>query len=211
MGHIMEIIMRWTRPFILLALVLVGIAACSESTSPNNPRPPAALNVVRLDATSPPLFNGVDSFYAKKGVDRELLIFFQDAVGGSGEEFLRFRVDAPSLLARPDGTPFAVGDSVLITVRVVDPTRVLFDMEPSGLTFDPTQPALLKVHYDHADHDFNEDGVINVFDVQIKSQLAIWRQELLTDPFVRLGSVNAEGLEEIDADILGFTRYAIAY
>jgi hypothetical protein len=50
-----------------------------------------------------------------------------------------------------------------------------------------------------------------VFDIQIKSQLAIWRQELPTDPFLRLGSVNAEDLEEINANILGFTRYAIAY
>lgn len=201
-----------TRPFILLAVgLLIGTAACSDSTSPTDSRPPASLNVIRLAATSPALFNGVDSFYAKKGEDRELRIFFQDEVGGSGEEFLRLRVDAPSLLARPDGTPFAAGDSVLITVRVADPVKVLFDMEPTGLTFDPAVPAELKIHYNHADHDFNEDGVINVFDTQIKSQLAIWQQETLTDPFVRVGSVNAEGLEEIEAKILGFTRYAIAY
>jgi hypothetical protein len=84
-------------------------------------------------------------------------------------------------------------------------------MEPNGLTFDPAQPAELKIHYNHADHDFNEDGVINVIDARLKSELAIWRQELLADPFVRLGSVNSEGLEEIEAKILGFTRYAIAY
>jgi hypothetical protein len=50
-----------------------------------------------------------------------------------------------------------------------------------------------------------------VIDARLKSELAIWRQELLADPFVRLGSVNSEGLEEIEAKILGFTRYAIAY
>jgi hypothetical protein len=94
---------------------------------------------------------------------------------------------------------------------VVDPANILFEMEPSGLTFDPAEPAELKIHYNHADHDFNEDGAINAFDTQIKSTLAIWRQESLTDAFVRLGSVNVEDLEEINADILGFTRYAIAY
>lgn len=205
--------MRRSHPlFLLIAVLLGGMAACSDSASPNDTtRPPTDLNVIRLDPASTPLFNAVDSFYAKKGEDRELRIYFQDEVGGQGEEFLRFRVDAPTLLARPDGTPFLSGDSVLITVRVVDPTRVMVDMEPSGLTFDPARPAELKIHYDHADHDFNEDGTINTADDGIKSQLAIWRQELPTDPFVKLGSVNVEGLEEINADILGFTRYAIAY
>lgn len=205
--------MSCPRPLILLAATLVvGLAACSDSASPNDTtRPPGELNVIRVDPTSRPLFNPVDSFYAKKGEDRELRIYFQDDVGGSGEEFLRLRVDAPTLQARPDGTPFLGGDSILITVRVVDPMRVLVEMEPTGLTFDPVVPARLKIHYNHADHDFNEDGAIDISDDLIKSQLAIWRQETLTDPFVRLGSVNVEELEEIDADILGFTRYAIAY
>ena len=204
--------MRRTRhPFALL-LGLLGFAACSDSTSPGDTtRDPAQLNVVRLASTSPPLFNAADSFYAKKGEDRELRIYFQDQVGGSGEEFLRLIVSAPSLLARPDGTPILTGDSVQIHVRVADPTRILFEMEPAGLTFDPARPAELKIHYAHADHDFNEDGSINSLDSAIEQQLAIWKQETLPDPFVRLGSLNEVTLEEIDADILGFTRYAIAY
>ena len=213
MGPTKETLMCRTRPLVgLVAVLLTGIAACSSSTAPNDTtRPPADLNVIRLAASSRPLFNAADSFYAKKGEDRELRIYFQDDVGGAGEEFLRLRVDAPTLLARPDGTPFAVGDSVLITVRVADPTKIMLDMEPSGLAFDPALPAQLKIEYAHADHDFNEDGTINALDTQIKSRLALWRQELVTDPFVRLGSVNVEDLEEINADILGFTRYAIAY
>jgi hypothetical protein len=214
MGQTKEMLMRRTRPLPMLAAVLLaGIAACSDSAAPpgDTTRPPTELNVIRLAASSRPLFNPADSFYAKKGEDRELRIYFQDDVGGQGEEFLRLRVDAPTLLARPDGTLFATGDSVLIIVRVVDPAKIMFDMEPSGLTFDPARPAELKIEYAHADHDFNEDGAINAFDEQIKSRLALWRQELVTDPFVRLGSVNVEDLEEINAEILGFTRYAIAY
>lgn len=204
--------MRRTRSPITLLLVLLGFSACGDSTAPGDTtRDPADLNVVRLAQTSPPLFNGVDSFYARKGEDRELRIYFQDEVGGSGEEFLRLKVSAPSLLARPDGTPFLTGDSILITVRVVDPIRILFEMEPAGLTFAPGTPAELKIHYAHADHDFDEDGSIDSVDDQIKSELAIWRQETLSDPFVRLGSVNEVTLEEVNADILGFTRYAIAY
>ena len=195
-----------------VAAILVAATACSDSTAPgDNSRPPENLNVVRLASTSPPLFNPEESFFAKKGEDRELRIYFQDLSGGQGEEFLRLRVRDESLLSRPDGTPFAAGDSVLITVRVVDVTRILFEADPSGLTFNPSQPAELKIHYSHADHDFDEDGTIDASDDQIKSQLAIWRQATLTDPFIRLGSVNVEGLEEINADILGVSRYAIAY
>lgn len=201
------------RAFVLtVAAILVAATACSDSTAPgDNSRPPENLNVVRLASTSPPLFNPEESFFAKKGEDRELRIYFQDLSGGQGEEFLRLRVRDESLLSRPDGTPFAAGDSVLITVRVVDVTRILFEAEPSGLTFNPSQPAELKIHYSHADHDFDEDGTIDASDDQIKSQLAIWRQATLTGPFIRLGSVNIEGLEEINADILGFSRFAIAY
>ena len=201
------------RAFVLtVAAILVAATACSDSTAPgDNTRPPESLNVARLASTSPPLFNPEESFFAKKGEDRELRIYFQDVSGGQGEEFLRLRVRDESLLSRPDGTPFAAGDSVLITVRVVDVTRILFEADPSGLTFNPSQPAELKIHYSHADHDFNEDGTIDASDDQIKSQLAIWRQETLTGPFIRLGSVNIEGLEEINADILGFSRFAIAY
>jgi hypothetical protein len=210
---IKEISMRGTRPIMLLfAGLLSGALGCSDTTSPGDTtRPPANLNVVRVATGSPPLFNPEQSFYAVQGQDREVRISFQDQGGGEGEEFLRFRVRPTSLLAHPDGTPFVAGDSVLITVQVLDPTNILFQMEPTGLTFNPAEPAELKIHYDHADHDFNEDGIINATDDQIKSTLAIWRQETAADNFVRLGSVNVEDLEEINADILGFTRYAIAY
>jgi hypothetical protein len=195
----------------LLALLLLGGSACSDTTSPGQGGQSTDFHIVRLDPTSPPIFNPEQSFYAVQNQDRELRISFQDASGAEGEEFLRLRVRPGSLQANPDGTPIAAGDSVLITVRVVSVDSVLFDMEPSGLTFNPAEPAELKIHYAHADHDFNEDGIVNVFDDQIKTQLAIWRQEAVGDPFAKLGSVNVEDSEEINADILGFTRYAIAY
>jgi hypothetical protein len=201
------------RAFVLtVAAVLVTGTACSDSTAPgDNTRPPDNLNFARLASTSPPLFNADTSFYAIKGVDHEVRISFRNSTGGEGEEFLRLRIRKESLLSRPDGTAFAEGDSVLITVHVADVSKVLFEAEPSGLTFNPAEPAELKIHYSHADHDFNEDGAVDALDAQIKTQLAIWRQETLADPFIRLGSVNVEGLEEINADILGFTRFAIAY
>jgi len=206
--------MRSPRILISIVGLLAGLAGCSsDSSSPGDGsnRPSGDLNIIQLDASSPPLLNPDTSFYAVQGEDREVRISFQDAAGAEGEEFFRLRVRSGSLQALSDGTPIAPGDSVLITVHVVDPARILFELEPSGLTFNASEPAELKIHYNHADHDFNNDGTVNLFDDQIKDQLAIWRQEALNDPFVKLGSVNVEESEEINADILGFTRYAIAY
>ena len=109
-----------------------------------------------------------------------------------GDEYLRLRVDDEALLAYPDGTPFAEGDSVLITVRVVDPARLLFEFEPAGLTFSPRRPAELKIRYDKADDDLDEDGDVDLEDDDLELTLAIWRQESDGDPFVRLGSCSID-------------------
>jgi hypothetical protein len=197
----------------LLLMLPAALLACSDSGSPNDgtTKPPSELTVLRLSADSRPLFNPEQSFYARRGEDREARIFFQDEAGGAGEEYLRLRVDAQSLLAYPDGTPFAEDDSVLITVRVVDPTELLFELEPSGLQFSPQEPALLKIHYDHADDDLNEDGEVDDSDTSLEQSLSIWRQESPADPFVRLGSVLDQSLEEVEAELQGFSRYALAY
>jgi hypothetical protein len=186
-------------------------ASCSDGSGPNDGKPPSDLNVVHVASTSAPLFNPVDSFYARRGEDREVRIYFQDDVGGAGEEYLRLRIDAPTLLALPDGSPILPGDSVLVHVRGVDPTQMLFELEPTGLKFNPLVPAQLKIHYDHADGDLNDDGSVNGEDDAIEGTLAIWRQEQPGDPFVRLGSVVSADLDEAEAELTGFSRYALAY
>ena len=203
-------------PRVLLAASLLAIASCSDSSGPGingggDTRPPAELNILRLAPSSPLLLNPVDSFYAKKGENREIRIFFADIEGGQGEEYLRLGIDNESLLARPDGTPFAEGDSILIHVSVVDPDRLLFQMEPSGLTFSSDKPARLKIHYGHSGDDLNDDGKVDGQDDSIESTLSIWRQETPSDPFIRLGSIRSQDLREIDADLQGFSRYALAY
>jgi hypothetical protein len=120
-------------------------------------------------------------------------------------------VDAEALSARPDGTPIADGDSVLITVRVVDPARLLFQFEPAGLTFNPSRPAELRIHYNHADDDLDEDGDVDVDDATLELTIGIWRQENDGDPFERLGSLLVDNLEEVEAELGGFSRYALAY
>jgi hypothetical protein len=205
-----------TRLVLPLSIVLGLIVGCgnSDGSGPNPPpeqRPPAALNILKLAQNSPPVFNPVESFWAKKGEDAEARIYFQDAVGGQGEEYLRLRIDDITLQALPDGTPIALGDSVLITIRSVDPTQILFELEPSGLTFNPQKPAELDIKYQQADDDFNEDGVVDQEDDDIEDILAIWRQENPGDDFVKIGSLIIESLEEVEAELLGFSRFAVAY
>jgi hypothetical protein len=199
----------------LIALSLAFVLACSDSGGPDddNTRPPSDLTILRLSENSPPLFNPEVSFYAVKGDNREIRIFFEeeDDPGEAGDEYLRLEIDADALLAYPDGTPFAEDDSVLITIRVVDPARLLFEFEPAGLTFEPDRPAELKIHYDKADDDLDEDGDVDLDDEALELTLAIWRQESEGDPFVRLGSLVIDDLEEIDAELEGFSRYALAY
>jgi len=69
----------------------------------------------------------------------------------------------------------------------------------------------LEIEYGEADDDFNEDGTVDEEDDAIEDELAIWRQAVVGGVFERLGSVTIEDLEEIEVDLLGFSRYAIAY
>ena len=203
-----------SRRVAVMAVMMAGAAAaCSESTAPNPaaPRPASELNILKLAQNAPPLWNPSISFYAVRGEDREGRIFFQDGSGGQGNEYLKLVIKDGSLSTRPDGSSFAVGDSVLITVTVVDVQRILFQLEPDGLRFDPAEPAELEIEYGEADDDFNEDGEVDEEDDAIEMQLAIWRQETIGGLFERLGSVIIEDLEELEVDLLGFSRYAIAY
>jgi hypothetical protein len=195
-----------------LAALLGAVGSCSDGSAPNDgTKPPSELNVIHVAPTSTPLFNPSETFYAKRGEDREVRIFFQDEVGGQGEEYLRLLVNAQSLLALPDGTPVQEGDSVQIGVRVVDPAQMLFELTPSGLRFNPLAPAELKIHYDHANGDLNDDGIVDAEDDSLESTLSIWRQEQPGDPFVRLTSVLSVEIDEAEADLTGFSRYALAY
>jgi hypothetical protein len=198
----------------LVAALAASVLSCSDSGEPNgndSTRPPSELTVLRLSQDSPPLLNPEVSFYAVRGQNREARIFFDDGQGREGDEYLRLRLNAASLLAYPDGTEFADGDSVLITIRVVDPSRTLFELEPSGLQLNPQDPAELRIRYQKVDGDLNGDGKVDVADVELEVTLAIWRQETPGDPFVRLGTILLDNLDEAEAALEGFSRYALAY
>jgi len=145
------------------------------------------------------------------GDGRELHLYYQDAVGGIGEEFLRFEVPGDGLLRKPDGNVFQAGDSILISVSVVDPKRFVFDFQPSGLQFNPDHPARLKLEYAHSNHDYDDDGAITAADTAIQGKLDLWRNTPPDTLWYKLGAVNFESYEELDANIFHFTVHAVAW
>jgi hypothetical protein len=208
--------MRRFRPvttWLAMAGVALALACSSDGTDPDEPgteRPPEALNLVRLRPEAPPLEDESVSFWAFRGESVETKLYFLAPGGGRGDEYLSLKLEDETLDRYPDGTPFADGDSVLVTITVVDPTLVLFELEPTGLQFSAVKPALLKINYAEADDDFDDDGDEDDDDSEIELRLGIWRQENPGDPFVRLGTLQGDD-DDLEANLTGFSRYAIAY
>jgi hypothetical protein len=185
-------------------------AGCSGD--PTGTTPTGQLHFLRAAATAPPLANAADSFWAKKGVDRRIGIYFRPAAGASdSSQLLEFRVPAQALSRKPNGDPIAMGDSVHIFVTVVDPSKFIVAFEPSGLQFSTTSPADLTMDFAEADADLNDDGVVDATDDLLKTQLHLWRQEQAGQPWTLLSTVVDASLEEAETQIFGFTNYALAY
>jgi hypothetical protein len=189
---------------VFLIALLAG--ACSDSPVDPGPMalPESELRFVQFADSAPPLTDSTVTFWAVRGEDREVNIgFVPDDPSDDPEEFLEFEVPGGALLRYPDGRTFTRGDSVQITVTVLDPTRFLFRFEPAGLMFNPEQPARLEVSYRYARRD--QDG-----EVEDERTFGFWRQEAPGELWHRMATVKFEDLEEAEADIFGFTRYALA-
>ena len=198
---------------LILAFVTLALAwACSSSSGPGGTAPRATLNFVRQDSTYKPLLSTTGAFWAKVGESRRVRLVYQGSTpADSGAEFLRFEVPADGLYRKPDGTAFAAGDSIDITVTVVDAKRFVFDFQPSGLQFNPSDPARLKVEYHYADPDFNGDGRVDSSDAEIEGLLELWRREPPDSLWFQMAAVKSVELEEFDADVLRFSQYAVAW
>jgi hypothetical protein len=204
--------------------ILVGallMAACGgSSTTPIDPviTPPGGTPETSLQFLKPAAGTSLRtdsvSFWAVKGQDREVAMYYRPNSGSADSvRFLRFRVRNESLLKRPDGTVLAAGDSVKITIRVRDFSKLITDFAPSGLTFSALKPAELRLDFKNCDQDFNRDGVVNQTDANIVPTFAIWKQEAAGQPWFKITSaVEVSGnLEEVKADVVSFTAHAIAW
>ena len=204
------------RRFLFAAALVAAYTACSDSTGGGDGGR-TDLTFLRLTDTAPPLCSSTVSAWFKKdpaGQDSTIALVFPEAgstCAGSTHDFLRLKLKPLSLQRWPDSTLISNGDSVLITVTWLGNDSILFDLQPTGLIFDPANPAELKIEYDEASDDLNHDGQVDGTDDTIERELDIWRQERPGDPYVRVGTAKAEETNEIEAKLNGFSRYAIAY
>ncbi|HET7600672.1 MAG TPA: hypothetical protein VFK09_10280 [Gemmatimonadales bacterium] len=194
---------RPPRKVVVTLLAALVAAGCSDSTGPAPTRPQADLNILQLGSAAPPLVAASVTFQACRGESAEGRLLFQNASGGEGEEFARLKLDGSTLFARPDGTRIADGECVDITMGVSDPAsrQMLIQLEPTGLAFNPARPAELRLDYGEA------EGV----DSDVERRIGIWRQERPTDPFTLIGSAVLKDAKEVEARLMGFSRYALAY
>lgn len=205
-------------------LFLALAAACSDgATDPPGgpgggtgedtiPVPEAGLRFLRPAVTAPPLGERQVQFWAVRGERREVRLMYTLAPGATDSvEFARFRVDDRTLVTGPGGVPLAQGDSVLISITVVDTLRLITEFQPAGLVFNPSRPARLWLKYGEADPDLDRDGQVTAADTALVAALRIYRQEQPGDPWFLVPSVVRYAELEVEANIPGFTRYAVAY
>jgi hypothetical protein len=202
-----------------LSLFSAVLVACTNA----DPTEPPALtptvgdtsftvNMLQASMDAPAIANPVVSFWAVKGESREANMYYRSRPGRTDSvEFVRFRVSQQALLTRPTGEPIAEGDSVQITITLIDPARLIVRFEPSGLRFDPAHPADLKFSFLETDDDLDDDGSVDGDDALIRTLLTVWRRESASAPWLRQTSVLTNATDEIETDVLGFTDYIIAW
>jgi hypothetical protein len=205
------------RPRSACAFAIAALAAslsCTESTAPGaaEERAPTDLRLLAAPYGTPPLASSQASFYAVKGKSSGVDIWYRPAAGRSDSaKFLEFRVGSNSLDRRPDGSVIATGDSVLITLTVTDPTHFIIEFQPTGLKFSPDDQPKLKISFAACGDDLNYDGRVDTADAAMLSSLSMWRQEGPFQSWFKVTSSVSTSVKDIEAQLGGFSGYAIMY
>lgn len=213
------------RPSLLALVAGISAALLSACGSDSGTSPVAALpsaggtlasaaatpTFLPPDPTAPAIANPTITFWAKRGVDATVLMYYAPRPGQTDSTvFLRFRVRKKSLAFYPNGTAFANGDSVQITISFVDAATRTVEFQPAGLRFSLGDPASLKLSYLEADDDYNQDGVVNSADTQLSRSFKIWKLHP-PNPWQPQTSKVSLSLHEVESSVFDFTSYAIAY
>ena len=169
-------------------------------------------SITLLTATGTSAVNSPVSFYAVQGQDRQGELFYVDpSSGNTARKLLRLRVRPHTQITRPDGTLLVTGDSILITITLIDRVHLIAQFEPAGLRFSGSDPANLTMWFTETDHDLNHDGVVNSADAAIVQTFSIFRQAFAGAPWTRISSTVLAGADDVTAAIPGFSNYVIAY
>ncbi len=198
----------------LAAVTILAAFACasaSDSLAPEQ-RVESQLKLLTVAGDAPPLAVSTVSFYAVKGRNADADIWYRPRAGQrDSTKFLEFRLGGNTLDRRPDGTVIAAGDSVRITLTVTDPAHLILQFQPSGLTFSPNDPARLRMFFSAVGDDLDHNGRVDAEDEDVTQRLSIWRQESAGLPWFKLASAVVKDQKRVDADLAGFTGYALAY
>ena len=198
----------------LAALTVLALAACSSASDSLAPdeRTEDQLRLLTVTNDAPPLATSSATFYAVKGKNADLDLWYRPRAGQrDSTKFLEFRIGGNSLDRRPDGSAIADGDSVRITVTVKDPAHLVVEFQPSGLKFSSKDPARLRMFFTEVSDDIDHNGRVDSDDDNVKQQLSIWRQEQPSLPWFKVASAVVKDAKRVDADLAGFTGYALAY
>ncbi len=203
----------------LFLLAAVALATCDiplgpGTEDPSEKRPSVAeseLTFIRFAPNAPAMMDTIVSLWAVRGESRRVEIRYAPTEAyPNGGICLEFRVPGDALLRHPDGRSVQPGDSVHISIRVVNPSQFKFEFAPAGLQFDPASPAELRINYYWADPDYNGDGVIDSHDDEIYQSFTLWRQERAGEPWSVQTAERDPSSEKLKALLTGFTRYALA-
>ncbi|HEX6069046.1 MAG TPA: hypothetical protein VFZ18_04465 [Longimicrobiaceae bacterium] len=181
------------------------LASCRDLTAPAQEQvvDESELTFVRVDPEAPPLQALEVSFWAVHGQERQVQISYDAGVYGNGKCLL-FRVPA-------DAVPLGIapGDSVRVTIRVLDAAEFRFEFQPEGLQFDPEHPARLEIRYRWADPDFDGDGDVDPRDLLLSETFGLWKLSG-GQTWERVAADRRRDVLEIHAPVVGFTQYALA-
>lgn len=229
-----EALRRATTVLAGLALAATLTAGCGENNpldpnggsdggdSPPRQAPSSDLTFLRQSSDAPPLLLGDSdgdglgdtTFVATRGEDLDVEIYYEDAdePGTQGDRFLEFELDDESLLRYPDDHPragdrFRAGDQVTITLQVAGDT-ILADFQPSGLQFNPDEPAELEMRWSNADRDLDDDGEDDLDERE--DEIDVWKQEQPNADWIQEQGIEDLELDRIEAELESFTRWALA-
>jgi hypothetical protein len=196
----------------LLALLLALFSAgCDGFLSPQASLEveDGLLTIVHVAPDAPPLEGTEVSFWMVRGQRSEVEIRYLSGGGYNGKCF-RLVIPAEAPLRQPDGQLIAPGDSVYVTVRVLNTELFLFELAPAGLTLNPAHPAELEVRYRWMADDANGDGQVDAEDERIANSFGVWEQSLSSLRWSSIPSTRRSEIEEVHSTVTLFTRYALA-
>jgi hypothetical protein len=194
--------MRLVKLKVLLFLVALASGCSAEEPRATAPADAAAVETVARTAAvrfvqrspSAPSFADEEiRLAATAGAAGEITLRFTD-----GSPFATFRTGEETLRgARLQGRPIPAGDTVWITMRRVDGSRFLVELEPSGLVFNPQAPAELVFHHRHSSYPVDQEA-------------SFWKQERVDSPWERIEARHDQASRTFRAPLEGFTKYALA-